>query len=77
MISRYLTRYNYKIIQKALPNLVEKMSENGVIICEHEKECVLPKEIGRFEAVKLLRHSRTTVTIYRPKEEQSGEEITE
>ena len=42
-----------------------------------EKECVLPKEIGRFEAVKLLRHSRTTVTIYRPKEEQSGEEITE
>ena len=44
------------------------MSENGVIICEHEKECVLPKEIGRFEAVKLLRHSRTSVTIYRPKE---------
>lgn len=64
--------YNYKIIQKALPILVEKMSENGVIICEHEKECVLPKEIGRFRAVKLLRHSRTSVTIYRPRE--SGEE---
>ena len=73
--------YNYKIIQKALPNLVEKMSENGVIICEHERECVLPKKIGRFEVVKQLRHSRTTVTIYRPKEipdadEQTGEEIT-
>ena len=41
--------YNYKIIQKALPHLVEKMSENGVIICEHEKECVLPHDIGRYE----------------------------
>ena len=61
--------YNYKIIQKALPNLVEKMSENGVIICEHEKECVLPHDIGRFEIVKVLRHSRTSVTIYRPRQE--------
>lgn len=58
--------YNYKIIQKALPQLVEKMSENGVIICEHEKECVLPHRVGRFELVKLLRHSRTSVSIYRP-----------
>ena len=69
--------YNYKIIQKALPHLVEKMSENGVIICEHEKECVLPHDIGRYEIVKVLRHSRTSVTIYRPKQtddEDSGKE---
>ena len=69
--------YNYKIIQKALPHLVEKVSENGVIICEHEKECVLPHDIGRYEIVKVLRHSRTSVTIYRPKQtddEDSGKE---
>ena len=66
--------YNYKIIQKALPNLVEKMSENGVIICEHEKECVLPREIGRFQIAKQLRHSRTSVTIYRPKPEEEEPE---
>ena len=65
--------YNYKIIQKALPNLTEKMSENGVIICEHEKECVLPRSVGRFELVKLLRHSRTSVSIYRPAAEEGSD----
>lgn len=69
--------YNYKIIQKALPALVEKMSENGVIICEHEKECVLPHRVGRFELVKLLRHSRTSVSIYRPAEEAAEEQEAE
>ena len=57
--------YNYRLIQKALPLLTEKMSENGVIICEHEKECVLPRESGGFEISKVLRHGRTAVTIYR------------
>ena len=59
--------YDLRIIQKALPHLEEKMSPNGVIICEHEKECVLPHDLGRFEIAKVLRHSRTSVTIYRPK----------
>lgn len=66
--------YNYKIIQKALPILVEKMSPHGVIICEHEKECTLPREVGGFEIAKVLRHSRTSVTIYRPKAEDEGNE---
>lgn len=66
--------YNYKIIQKALPQLVEKMSENGVIICEHEKECVLPHNVGRFELVKLLRHSRTSVSIYRAAQDSEEDE---
>ena len=57
--------YNYRLIQKALPLLTEKMSENGVIICEHEKECVLPRESGGFEIAKTLRHGRTAVTICR------------
>lgn len=65
--------YNYRIIQKALPDLAEKMSENGVIICEHEKECVLPRGVGRFELVKLLRHSRTSVSIYRPAAEEGSD----
>ena len=59
--------YNYRLIQKALPRLVECMSESGVIICEHEKECVLPREVGNFEIARVLKHSRTAVTIYRPK----------
>lgn len=60
--------YDLKILQKALPHLVDKMSENGIIICEHEKECKLPHDLGRFEIAKVLRHSRTSVTIYRKKQ---------
>ncbi len=65
--------YNYNLIRKALPNLTEKMSENGVIICEHEKECTLPQRVGRFELAKLLRHSRTSVSIYRPAAEEGSD----
>lgn len=57
--------YNYKIIQKALPLLTEKMSERGVIVCEHEKECVLPHSEGGFELARLLRHGRISLSIYR------------
>ncbi len=57
--------YNYKLIQKALPLLAEKMSERGVIVCEHEKECVLPRETGGFEQARQLRHGRISLTIYR------------
>lgn len=67
--------YNLRLIQKALPRLAELMSENGVIICEHEKECVLPHRVGRFEIAKILRHSRTSVSIYRPAETiENGEQ---
>lgn len=57
--------YEHKLLQKALPLLTEKMSERGVIVCEHEKECVLPREVGGFELVKLLRHGRISLSIYR------------
>lgn len=57
--------YNYKLIQKALPLLTEKMTEHGVIVCEHEKECVLPHETGGFEQARQLRHGRISLTIYR------------
>lgn len=66
--------YNLRLIQRALPRLTELMSENGVIICEHEKECVLPHRVGRFEIAKILRHSRTSVSIYRPAENTENDE---
>lgn len=66
--------YNKKILQKALPQLVDKMSERGVIICEHEKECTLPREIGGFEISKILRHGTVSVTIYRRPEIEDSED---
>lgn len=64
--------YERKLIQKALPLLTEKMSGRGVIVCEHERECVLPKETGGFELVKLLRHGNISLSIYRRPESDEG-----
>lgn len=66
--------YGLKILSKALPHLEEKMSDNGIIICEHEKELTLPRELGRFEIAKVLKHSRIAITIYRPKDTDEDEE---
>lgn len=66
--------YNKKLLQKALPQLVEKMSDNGVIVCEHKKDCPLPKKIGGFEISKVLRHGTISVTIYRKPNDEDGDE---
>ena len=57
--------YERKLIQKALPLLIEKMNDGGVIVCEHEKDCVLPHNESGWELVKLLRHGSTSVSVYR------------
>lgn len=57
--------YNRDLLRKALPLLTEKMSGRGVIVCEHEKECVLPHSEGEFELARLLRHGRISLSIYR------------
>lgn len=65
--------YERKIIQKALPLLIPKMSERGVIVCEHESGCVLPKSEDGFELVKLLRHGNISLSIYRRPAAEDGE----
>ena len=57
--------YNKKILQKALPELEPKMSERGIIVCEHEKECALPKKLGRFTLTRTLAHGTIGVSFYR------------
>lgn len=59
--------YNHKLIQKTMPQLVEKMSECGIIICEHERETDLPERFGDFAISKIYRHGRATLTAYRRK----------
>lgn len=66
--------YGYKLINKALPHLEEKMSDGGIIICEHEKELTLPRDLGRFQIAKVLKHSRTAITIYRPRENEEQDD---
>ncbi len=66
--------YERKLIQKALPLLIPKMNDGGVILCEHEKECTLPAELDGWSLVKLLKHGGTSVSIYRKVTEQENVE---
>ncbi|GHV48604.1 rRNA methyltransferase [Clostridia bacterium] len=58
-------------IEKILPVVMPKMNGHGIIVCEHEKELSLP-EYGGW-AMKLYRHGKTSVTIYR-KEAQTEQD---
>ncbi|MCI8603221.1 MAG: 16S rRNA (guanine(966)-N(2))-methyltransferase RsmD [Ruminiclostridium sp.] len=66
--------YNHKLIRKTMPALVEKMSEGGIIICEHERETELPERFGEFGISKVYRHGRATLTAYRRSPEEKTEE---
>ena len=57
--------YNHKLIQKSMPQLVEKMSDYCIIICEHERDTTLPESYGDFSVSKIHRHGKTTLTVYR------------
>ncbi|MBQ8791037.1 MAG: 16S rRNA (guanine(966)-N(2))-methyltransferase RsmD [Ruminiclostridium sp.] len=65
--------YDRKLIQKSLPALTSIMSDEGVIVCEHEIECRLPEEVNGFVIVKSKKHGKTGLTIYR-KPDQENEE---
>ena len=66
--------YNHNLIQKSMPQLVEKMAEGGIIICEHEKETVLPESFGDFSVSKVYRHGRATLTAYRKNVKNTDED---
>lgn len=66
--------YSKKLIQRSLPALVEKMSENGIIVCEHEKECRLPEQEGDFHIDKTYRYGQISVTVYRRNEVTAEDE---
>ena len=62
--------YKKGIIEKVLPLLGTKMSQRGVIVCEHEKGLVLPETAGDLRRKKTYRYGKTEVTVYRS--EQTG-----
>ncbi len=57
--------YEKKLIQRSLPALTEKMTEKGVIICEHERGCRLPEEENGFQIHRVYQYGKTGVTVYR------------
>lgn len=54
--------YSKGLIEKALVLLEPKMSERGIVVCEHERGLVLPDTVGRLVKHKTHRYGKTTET---------------
>ncbi len=66
--------YGKKLIQRSLPALTEVMSDDGIIVCEHEIECRLPEEEGGFTVSKTYKYGKIALTVYRRKQESEDTE---
>lgn len=57
--------YNNGLIEQALPLLEPKMSQRGIVVCEHERGLELPDEVGRLKKSKTYNYGKVAVTVYR------------
>lgn len=56
--------YNKGILEKALPLLAEKMSDRGIIVCEHEMGLVLPESYGALIKKRTYKYGKIEVTVF-------------
>ena len=56
--------YHQGILTEVLPLLAEKMSEHGIIICEHEVGESVPKQVGGFWLQKQYRYGKILLSKY-------------
>lgn len=56
--------YHKNILPNALSLLVDKMNENGIILCEHEDDEEIPQEVGKFRRVKQYHYGRICISAY-------------
>ena len=64
--------YGKDLIQRSLPALTGIMSNNGIILCEHEVGCRLPEEENGFIRIKEYKYGKIALSLYKRK--QTGEE---
>lgn len=57
--------YNKGILSEILPNLSNILAENGMIICEYEKNLELPEEIHGLMLNKVQKYGKIKVSMYR------------
>ena len=57
--------YRKGLLEKVLPLLAPKMSERGIIVCEHENGLVLPDEFDRLKKHKTYRYGKIGTTVYK------------
>ncbi len=59
--------YGKQMVDAVLPHVAARMKEDGVILCETEKQEVLPQEAGDFAIAKEYRYGKAKITLYRRK----------
>ena len=56
--------YNKGILMEVLPLLEKKMTENGIVICEHESTLELPEQIGKLKQKKRYKYGKISLTSF-------------
>ncbi len=62
--------YGQQLCQAVLPLLAQRMSDQGIIVCETEREETLPEQAGAFSLHRTYRYGRAKVSVYRKQEEE-------
>ena len=60
--------YSKGLLQSALPLVARRMSDGGVIICEHPYGEEMPQKVGRFAIYREYKYSKLAITVYRIRE---------
>ncbi|MEG0894584.1 MAG: 16S rRNA (guanine(966)-N(2))-methyltransferase RsmD [Oscillospiraceae bacterium] len=56
--------YNEGILQQALPLVVSKINDGGIILCEHDSKDILPEKVEDFILKKKYKYGRICVSKY-------------
>lgn len=62
--------YHQGLIPQVLPALTEKMSERGIIVCEHPLDEALPEACGAFRMAKQHKFGKIMLSVYRRTESE-------
>ncbi|MCM1329513.1 MAG: 16S rRNA (guanine(966)-N(2))-methyltransferase RsmD [Ruminococcus sp.] len=57
--------YGKGIIGEALPLLSGRMSDRGIIVCEHEPGLELPEEFGKMRKYRTYKYGKIAVTVFK------------
>lgn len=66
--------YGKGIIEEVLPLLSRRIAEGGKVVCEHEKELILPEQVGSLTVKKRYHYGKISITIYINQEEEMQDE---
>ena len=57
--------YHGELYDKVMLPLVKRMSDYGVVFCEHSTDVQLPESVGDFSVCRTYRYGKVLVTAYR------------